>query len=61
MVVFYLPSSVIKTALDSLEDSPEIDDFSTQEINNENKMKEDYIIESQGSYSKKGHLTNYEK
>ena len=51
MVIFNLYLSVIKTALDSLEDSPEIDDFSTQEINNENEMKENGIIESQGTYN----------
>ena len=61
MVIIYLHSSVIKTALDSLADSPEIDDFSTQEINNENEMKEDYTIESQGTDSKRTDLTDYKK
>ena len=61
MVIFYLHSSVIKTALDSLADSPEIDDFCTQQINNENEMKEDYTIESQGTDSIRTDLTDYKK
>ena len=41
---------VVRTALDNLEDSPEIEDFSTQEINNENEINEENNIESQGIF-----------
>ncbi len=39
----------MRTALDDLDDSPQIDEFSSQELNNENSATEDSsIISSQG-------------